>query len=328
MKYVSKLLFLVFIVGLTGVAFAAGPSNNEAANWIRLMSQAMDELTYEGTFVYIHGDEIETMSVVHDHDERGVRERLSSLNGEARVIIRDMDNVTCIWPGSKSVIVSKSQPRTPFPTFDPENHPAFADYYQFMMVGEDRVAGLISQVVAMMPIDDYRYGYKLWVDKQTRLLLRSMLLDNNDRVIEQVMFTSLSFPESTNDAHFRASVGGDYQWQQIDNQRPETNDRSSDHIRFKKLPAGFNKISEMMRPMRMNENPVRHAIVSDGVASVSIYIEYTDGEGKDFSKMAGSSSMGAIHAYTKMLSDALITVVGEVPEATVKMVGDAIILSK
>ncbi len=328
MKYVSKLLFLIVIVCSTEVTLAAASNNNEAANWIRLMSHAMEELTYEGTFVYLHGDEVETMSVVHDHDEYGVRERLSSLNGEARVIIRDMDNVTCIWPGSKSVIVSKSQPRTPFPTFDPENHPAFAEYYQFMMVGEDRVAGLESQIVAMMPIDDFRYGYKLWVDKQTGLLLRSMLLDNNDRVIEQVMFTSLSFPESASDEHFKASVGKEYEWKQVDNQRIEKTNEVGDYIKFKKLPTGFNKVSESMRPMRMNENPVRHAIVSDGVASVSIYVEYTDGVGKDFSKMAGSSSMGAIHAYSKMLSDALITVVGEVPEATVKMVGNSVILSK
>lgn len=326
MKYVSKLLLLIIFVCSTEVTFAASASNNEAADWIRQMSQAMEELTYEGTFIYLHGDEVETMSVVHDHDENGVRERLSSLNGEARVIIRDMDNVTCIWPGSKSVIVSKSQPRTPFPTFDPENHPAFADYYQFMVVGEDRVAGIITQVVAMMPVDDFRYGYKLWVDKQTRLLLRSMLLDNNDRVIEQVMFTSLSFPESANDEDFKASVGQDYEWKQIDNQLSKEDKPSSNYVKFRQLPIGFNKISESMRPMRMNENPVRHAIVSDGVASVSIYIEYTDGEGKDFSKMAGSSSMGAMHVYSKMFSDGLITVVGEVPEATVKMVGDAIIL--
>lgn len=328
MKYVSKLLLLVVFVFTTEVTLAVGTKNNEAANWIRLMSQAMEELTYEGTFIYLHGDEVETMSVVHDHDENGVRERLSSLNGEARVIIRDMDNVTCIWPGSKSVIVSKSQPRTPFPTFDTENHPAFADYYQFMVVGEDRVAGIITQVVAMMPIDDYRYGYKLWVDKQTRLLLRSMLLDNNDQVIEQVMFTSLSFPESTNDEHFKASVGKEYEWKQVDYQLPEENPLSSDYIKFKKLPTGFNKISETMRPMRMNENPVRHAIVSDGVASVSIYIEYTDGKGKDFSEMAGSSSMGAVHVFSKMFDNGLITVVGEVPEVTVKMVGDAIELRK
>lgn len=326
MKYVSKLLLLIIFVCSTEVAFAASASNNEAADWIRQMSQAMEELTYEGTFIYLHGDEVETMSVVHDHDENGVRERLSSLNGEARVIIRDMDNVTCIWPGSKSVIVSKSQPRTPFPTFDPENHPAFADYYQFMVVGEDRVAGIMTQVVAMMPVDDFRYGYKLWVDKQTRLLLRSMLLDNNDRVIEQVMFTSLSFPESANEEDFKASVGQDYEWKQIDNQLSKEDKPSSNYVKFRQLPIGFNKISESMRPMRMNENPVRHAIVSDGVASVSIYIEYTDGEGKDFSKMAGSSSMGAMHVYSKMFSDGLITVVGEVPEATVKMVGDAIIL--
>ncbi|MCB1757148.1 MAG: MucB/RseB C-terminal domain-containing protein [Gammaproteobacteria bacterium] len=324
MKYVNSPLLgagLLLILGFVKPALA-GDQADAATAWIRQMSEAMEQLTYQGTFIYIHGAEIETMSIAHDG--KGERERLTSLNGEARVIIRDMDNVTCIWPGSKSVIVSKSLPRAPFPMFDTQASPGFADYYHFMMAGEDRVAGIQSKVVAMMPVDQYRYGYKLWVDKASKLLLRSMMLDSDERVIEQVMFTSLEFPESIRDGLFSTRPSGEgYEWKTMESAAPDDVDRG--HIEFTRLPAGFNKVSEAMRPMRMNENPVRHAVVSDGVASVSVYVEYTGGE-VDKNKMEGVSSMGAVHAYSRALDKAFVTVVGEVPVATVELIGEAVVL--
>lgn len=325
MKYASSPLFATTLLLLTLVVKPAFAQDSAVA-WIRDMSMAMEQLTYEGTFVYVHGDDIEAMSIMHDHDSKGVRERLTSLNGEARVIIRDKDNVTCIWPGSKSVIVSKSRPRTPFPMFDADATPELASHYKFMIAGEDRVAGLQSKVVAMMPRDQYRYGYKLWVDKASRLLLRSMMLDHDERVIEQVMFTSLSFPDSTSDDMFSTEPDGKgYQWQTMEAGVADDSGKPENRIDFLRLPIGFIKVSEAMRPMPMNENPVRHAVVSDGVASVSVYVEYTDGDAQN-SEIEGASSMGAVHAYSLAMDKAFVTVVGEVPMATVKLIGDAVIL--
>ncbi len=299
-------------------------AGNDAAHWIRDMSRAMEELTYEGTFVYLHGDEIETMQIVHDHDEMGVRERLSSQNGEARVIIRDSEHVTCIWPGSKSVIVSKSQPRTPFPQFDTDVNPDFAQFYKFMVSGEDRVAGKETMVVAMMPIDQYRYGYKLWVDKESKLLLRSMLLDSNEKVIEQVMFTDIRFPKKAEEGLFNTeSLGSGYQWQEAV-VKNEGSTAGQGYINFRALPKGFSKISERMRPMPMNTNPVRHAIVSDGVAAVSVYVEYSGDD--PVGEMKGASSMGAMHAYGIKLKQGFVTAVGEVPPETAKLVAESVVL--
>ncbi len=326
MKYASKSSLFALLI----VLFATKPliAGNDAADWIRQMSQAMEELTYQGTFVYLHGGEIETMQVVHDYRSEGVREKLLSLNGEARLIIRDSDNVTCIWPGSKSVIVSKSKPRTPFPQFNTGVNPKFANYYKFMVGGEDRVAGLESVVVAMMPTDQYRYGYKLWVDKKSKLLLRSMLLDSDERVIEQVMFTNVQFPATTSAEHFKTdSLEAGYSWKTVSSSREAAPVSAKDsYVEFTRLPMGFSKISETMRPMPINENPVRHVIVSDGVASVSIYVEYTDG--KSTKEMEGASSMGAAHAYGRAMDKAFVTVVGEVPMATVKLIGDAVVMKR
>lgn len=322
MKFAAKIPALLLALSLcVPVAQAA----NDAAEWIQRMSRAMEEMTYEGTFVYMHNGEVEAMHVVHEFDQHGVRERLSSLNGEARVIIRDSDHVTCIWPGSKSVIVSKSQPRTPFPQFATDANPAFMQYYQFMISGEDRVAGRDSMVVAMMPRDNYRYGYKLWVDKESSVLLRAKLLDSQERVIEQVMFTDITFPERARVGSFQVShIGDDFEWRRTPVDGKPVDDARG-RINFRSLPEGFSKISEAMRPMPMNANPVRHAIVSDGVASVSIYVEHTGGETAS-GDMEGASAMGAVHAYSKKMDQVFVTVVGEVPLETVRRVADGVVV--
>ena len=321
MKLVGKII-LAGAITLASLVPVVAAEN--AADWIRQMSRAMDEQTYEGTFVYLHGNMVETLRIVHDHDEMGVREKLSSLNGEARVIIRDSDNVTCIWPGSKSVIVSKSRPRTPFPQFDTDGNSDFARFYNFMISGEDRVAGRESVVVAMMPVDSFRYGYKLWVDKESRLLLRSMMLDMHENVIEQVMFTDLQLPEKTEDGIFSTdTLGAGYQWKAAP-ENHETPETGKGRIEFAKLPEGFRKVSERIRPMPMDSNPVRHAVVSDGVAAVSVYVEYTSEQPVD--EMPGISAMGAVHAYGKMFDKGFVTVVGEVPSDTVRLVAEAVVL--
>jgi sigma-E factor negative regulatory protein RseB len=300
-------------------------AKQSAPEWIRKMSQAMQELTYEGVFVYLHGNEVETMKVVHDFDAMGERERLSSLNGEARVIIRDAENVTCIWPGSKSVIVTKSKPRTPFPKFEAASMPAFTQHYNFISLGADRVAGHESQIVAMMPKDQFRYGYKLWIHKKSHLLLRSMLLDMNEKIIEQVMFTSIHFPKTTDDKLFETDPKGPgYSWKTANADMPKMLNKVDSFINFSDLPAGYKKISESMRPQPIDKNLIRHAIVSDGVASVSVYVEYTNGEEAD--EHEGMTSMGAIHAYGRNMKGAFVTVVGEVPFQAVKFIGDAVLL--
>ena len=325
MKKINKFKF-IWLGLANALIWSTALANNDAAEWIRQMSLAMENLTYEGTFVYLHDGEIETLRVVHDVSSKGERERLSSLNGEARVIIRDSDNVTCIWPGSKSVIVSESKPRTPFPQFSTVNYAKFARYYEFAVAGDDRVAGLDTKVVSMMPIDTYRYGFKLWIDKKSHLLLRSKLLDNDQQVVEQIMFTNVQFPDTASADNFdKRPKNNGYTWHTVKNSLPGVVVDDKSYITFKKLPSGFIKVSESLRPMPMEKNPVRHAIVSDGVSSISVYVEYTEQIGHE--ELKGVSSIGAVHAYGKTIDKAFITVVGEVPMVTVKMIGDSIVLN-
>ncbi len=178
-------LFAVLVAGI-GQA-SAGP----AMDWLAKMSDAMRNLSYQGNFVYIHENQLESMSIFHIKNESGEKERLLSLNGEAREVIRDDKNLTCIWPSSKKVVVDNSSQNAFSPLFIPEDIARIGRHYEINLAGKDRVANHDAVVIRIIPRDQFRYGLKLWINANNGLLLRSNLINERNEVVEQVMFTNI-----------------------------------------------------------------------------------------------------------------------------------------
>ncbi len=293
---------------------------------IKKMSEAMQGLNYAGTFVYVHDGDVETMRIHHSRADGIERERLFSLNGEPREIIRNADSVVCIWPGSKSVSVSKAEPRTPFPEFNSDQLARLSKLYEFTRAGRDRVAGRIVEVVDIKPLDDYRYGYRLWIDAETYLMLRSVMSNNHQRIIEQVMFTEVEYVDRIALEAFQSSLEGKkYEWL-VDLDKPLAEpDPDSDipAITLDKPPLGFALMSDKL-VMLPEQSVVRRVMYTDGLASLSIYVAQTSGDTKDV--LHGLTGMGAVHAYGVMKDKWHVTVVGEVPQATVKMIANSLSL--
>jgi len=314
------------VVGLALVAMAcvpvvnAGTGDVSPESLIQDMSRALTELNYEGSFVHIQNGNIEAMNIVHSNDNGGELEYMLSLNGEAREVFRNRALVTCIWPSSKSVIVSDSKSRQILPNVDESL--TNSESYQLTMGKPDRVAGLETYVIDIKPKDHFRYGYKFWVDKDTKMLLRSMLVDSNDNTVEQVMFTNISYPESIPTDRFETPENA------IETVRTQTPSKaivsdSRNRVSFEVLPAGYSEITETYQPMPLNKRPMSHVMLSDGMASVSVYVEYID-RTLQTGVALGVSTMGAMTAFTRSLDAALITVVGEVPPATVESIALAV----
>lgn len=299
-------------------------------DWIEKMSSAMQNLNYTGTFVYIHDNEVETMKIFHSKLDGVEHERLVSLNGEAREIIRNADSVICIWPGSKSVIVSKSQPRTPFPQFDLEQLAKLELNYGFRKSGYARVAGRDAKIIDIAPLDNYRYGYRLWVDAKTFLLLRSTMSDSDGNVAEQVMFTDVKYPKQIPLEMFNASISGkEHKWlADISMTIPAEPRISADipGIDEMALPSGFELVSDNITPVAGTNFMVRRLMYSDGLASLSVFV--ADANDKSSGGILhGASSMGAVHAYGVQHNKWHATVVGEVPHATVKMLAESMLIA-
>lgn len=318
---VKTLVSLIAAVNFS-LPFHVAAQQTDAVALLTNMSGAMQRLNYEGTFIHTQNGHTDLMRILHANSEDGERERMTSLNGEAREVIRNNSLVTCIWPGSDDVIVNRSKPRQLIKPVDAAL--GNSELYSVTLHGEDRVAGIASQVINVMPVDEMRYGYRFWVDQETGMMLRSMVVDSNDKALEELMFTDIDYLDTVDPTRFEVEVDVNAtQW--VDNTTKELKPIAAnlDKVRFDGLPLGFAEQSESYRMMAVQkDNPVSHVLVSDGVAIVSVYVEYIERVEHDPATL-GATSMGALSAYGLSLPSALVTVVGEAPRETVEVIARA-----
>ncbi len=262
------------------------------------------------------------MRIVHRVINGDHQERLVSLNGEAREVIRNNRDVICYLPSKKSVVIEhRKSSQKNFPALLPRRLDRLSSYYHLALGGSDRVARRSAQLVIIKPKDAYRYGYYLWADKKTGLLLRASLVSAEGRVVEQFMFTDIGIGQKINAADLKSSYSGKkWVWHR---EKEKTNSKTPEtRWKVERLPAGFSLSRRILRNMPMGNMPVEHLVYSDGLAAISVFIEPRSKKNRN--KMKGATGMGAVHAFGAVVNNHQITVVGEVPAATVAMVGKSI----
>jgi len=319
---VKTLISIAAAVNLS-LPFRVAADEMDAVTILTAMSSAMQTLNYEGTFIHTQNGHTDLMRILHSNDDMGEHERMTSLNGEAREVIRNNSLVTCIWPGTDDVQVNRSKPRKLLKSVDAAL--ANSDVYNVTLRGAERVAGIMSDVVDVNPADQYRYGYRFWVDQESGMMLRSMVVDSNDTPLEELMFTDINYLNSVDPVRFEVDVDVDTtQWVDAPGSTlTATTAIEIDKVQFDSLPEGFVEQSESYRMMAVQkDNPVSHVVVSDGIATLSVYVEYIERSEHDPATL-GATSMGALSAYGLSLPSALVTVVGEAPKETVEVIARA-----
>ena len=298
-------------------------AQESAGQWLDDMSSAVQNLNYDGTFVYLHDGKLEAMRIIHQTGEGGERERLVALTGSAREVLRNNQSVTCILPDSKSVMVGQSRPRQPFPIV-PGDLDSLQKYYRIENAGEDRIAGYLTRVITITPKDTYRYGHRFWIDKQSKMFLRSDLTDVDNQPIEQVMFTRLGIGVAIPDSDLQPSLTGEgYAWYHQDGSKgaQQAKTHKEPGWTVARLPAGFDLTNYQRKRIRPDGDYTEHMVYSDGLATISVYVETGPA---DADTSPGLSSMGAMNAYRVITDSHVMTVVGDVPAVTVQMMAESI----
>jgi len=311
---------------LCGLAFLglvvteAAAEQHTPADWLQRMTSTMHHTNYAGVFVYRYGGNLEAMRIIHRSDDKGERERLVSLNGAAREIIRDNDQVTCILPDSHAVMVDRRQASNPLTDALPDDASALEPLYAMALSGRGRVAGRMAQRVTIRPRDAFRYGYRLWIGDKEGLLLRSDLVDGDGDPVEQVMFTDVHTPGTIPDDWLKPSMPGkEFTWYRPSKDKPsDDGDVSDSRWSVDGMPKGFKLVLYQRGGMPGLKSVVEHRLYSDGLASVSLYIEQNANTHRSFQ---GHSRMGAVNAFGRVISGHQVVVVGEVPAATVEAIG-------
>lgn len=302
---------------------AAAGGESDARALLDRMAHAARNLDYVGTFVYHDGDGMDTMQIIHRAGVDGERERLVALTGAPREVIRDREHVTCILPDTESVVVSKSRARSVLPTGIPRPDADVGRYYRLSARSGERIAGRETQVVLVEPRDRYRYAYRLWLDRETGLLLRSELLDEGRAPLEQVVYTSISFPEEIPDSMLEPGISGEgFRWYTSSDGKESAQGKGEMEWQVGWLPSGFEMSASDKEPIPSSSPmPVEQYAYGDGFGTFSVFIEKLRPGGE---RLEGASRMGAVHAFGRMVGAYQVTVVGEVPGVTVKRVAQSV----
>lgn len=317
LNFIPKTLIPVLVTTFISAPVLAEP----AMEWVQKMSDAMRNLSYRGNFVYMHGNQLESMQIAHYRDEHGEKERLISLNGEAREVIRDNQNLTCIWPSSRKVVIDLSRQNSFSPIFIPEDISRLEKFYNMKLLGMDRVANQETMVVHIDPKDRYRYGMKFWINQENGLMMKSSLIDETNREIEQVMFTSLELFEDGEKLVVDTLPKLDSDYSMVRYHRGGNTDSvvADSAWQLTGAPGGFWRESVLRRKIPGSQQVVQQMVYTDGLASLSVFIERHNND-----TQGGSSSMGAVNAFIRILQDHSVTAIGEVPAVTVKRVAEGV----
>lgn len=312
----------VVCVAIAGAAAAAEEGNAQAL--FEKMTAATRALNYDGVFVYSRGNHTDSMRLIHRADASGEQQRLISLSGPAREVIRDNQTVTCIYPDNLSVVVERSRPPKLLPML---SQPAseIATHYRFIPLGVDRAANRPAWIIGIVPRTAFRYGYRLWIDKQSHLLLRSEVINSLGVALEQIVFTQLSLPENIPDELLRPSIdGAKFTWydQGAKAAARSSTDARSENWTARWVPEGFSLRGHEVQPLSASSEPVEHLVYSDGLAMISIFVEKLPSHA---SPLRGFSQMGAVTVYSTTSNDYQVTVVGEVPPLTVRQVASSVV---
>ncbi len=310
-------------VALPLLLLAVGPvcAQNEGFDtheWLDRMNAAVEKLNYRGTFIHVTAGQVEAMRVIHRVQEGVVTERLISLDGSGREVLRTPHETRCVIKAQQAVLVDRNPGASPLRAALPEFTDELARLYKFKGGAWDRVAGRRTRIIEVYPMDSFRYGYRLWLDESTAMPLQSMMVTADAAVVEQIKFTDIDFPDTIDADELQPELAVEGFKVTVQDSPADTDKRPIPRWQVNDLPDGF-QLSVANRQSE-DDSAREHLVYSDGLASVSVFVEPIV---EDEPVSSGLATMGGSNAFSTTVEGYQVIVVGEVPKPTVRMIGES-----
>jgi sigma-E factor negative regulatory protein RseB len=326
-------LTLAIAALLGGAEVQAGPASapapaSEVRAWLLRIHDAASHRNFQGTFVVSGGGSVASAHIAHFFDGPNQYERIESLDGRQRQVYRHNDVVNTLWPASHVAMIEQRGLLNSFPALLQAGDDGLGEWYEVQAEGLDRVAGHTADVLAVKARDGYRYGYRLWADQDSGLLLRVDVIGEHGNVLETSAFSDVAIgvrpqPDSIVQAMRR-----------LDGYRVVRPVLTPTHLEgegwtLRRLAPGFKEVScvsrQMENPREVSADPplppVIQTIFSDGLTYVSVFIEPYRADRHSQPMLA---SLGATLTLTQRQGDWWITVVGDTPSATLRLFASAL----
>jgi sigma-E factor negative regulatory protein RseB len=319
-------------------------SADDPREWLEKMNKALATRNYDGTFFHLSGGRLETMRIVHRVRAGRVTERLQSLDGSGREFVRANGELTCYLPDQHTVLVEQRQDRGPFLGSLPQFDASVSDFYRIEALPATHVLGRPARVIAVNPKDQFRFGYRLWLDEKTAMPLKTQLCDSRGQVIEQIFFARLDMPENIPDADLAPTVRTEgMRWVR---QGPSSDSASAALAAYRasQLPPGFRLTVQGAQTLGGASAPASHLVYSDGVATVSVFVEEQPATAAGAAIAPGAATapgaapapaqpepplqglarVGSGYAFSTIVQGHQVTAVGEVPAQTVEFIAHSV----
>lgn len=192
---------------------ATAAAAEEPSRWLERMNHALTSRNYDGTFSHWHGGKVQMLRIIHRVQDGAVAERLVSLDGSGREFIRTGADLACYLPDKRMVLVERRPTDESLLGGFPAINEQTASFYDIQEVARTRLNRRDTRVITVSPKDAFRYGYRLWIDESTAMPLKTQLCDSRGRVIEQIVFASLTLSSRIPDSAFKPDVSTvGFQW--------------------------------------------------------------------------------------------------------------------
>lgn len=322
---------LVVTASLLSSSFSASTfaeevlAESEANQLFQRISTAFRDQNYDGVFVYSQGNNMESLRIVHRNDSGIERERIVRMDGPKHEIIRNGDEVTCVHDAAWQGDVNHPIPAGPFAKAFIRDVSHSSSGYQVALLGATRIVGRDAIKFAIKPKDEFRYGYQIWLDKETNLLLKSVLLNNN-RVLERFQFTQIRLTPQIADADLGLGIKGEVmkhyplllsQDERIEQKKPSW--------KLTWMPDGFVMRMQGIRRAQGGHVQADTLTYSDGMTAFSIFVEKALPDLHDRVATQKGATVAVARVVKKNGDEHFITVVGEVPMVTAQRLADSVV---
>ncbi|TCV67041.1 MucB/RseB C-terminal domain-containing protein [Pseudomonas fluorescens] len=282
---------------------------DEAQDWLNRLSQAEQQQSFQGTFVYERNGSFSTHNIWHRVQAGKVRERLLQLDGSAQEVVRIDGHTQCV---SGSLIAGLGN--TPDGTSRALDPQKLKNWYDLAVIGKSRVAGRQAVIVALTPKDQHRYGFELHLDKETGLPLKSLLLNDKGQLLERFQFTRLNVAAPA-DADLQASAEC-----KAVAQDPGKAVAVKAAWRSDWLPPGFELTSSAVRKDPDTQVQVSSLMYDDGLARFSVFLEPLNGANATDTRTQLGPTAAVSRRLTTPQGEMMVTVVGEIPIGTAERI--------
>jgi sigma-E factor negative regulatory protein RseB len=326
-RWVIGRLLAIATLGMTLVASLNVQASTDDDAWLVLQKAAVaaHALSYQGIFYYQAGSQFKPVQITHLFNGKGEFARNVVLDNSPREVFSQGNDLVIFNPRNERIVIEKRHGQNMFPAILPTNLDPVKESYSLRTGERDRVAGRPAQMLFLEPKDTLRYGYRFWIDTEYGLLLKSEMLNGHNEIIESIAFNQLGLMDILDLDWFQPKIDNKKSYVMEDDTAMITYNSVSTDWKLKDLPSGFRKVDQMIRMVHGKTLPVTQVVLSDGLASVSLFIEPIT---KNIKPRVGHKLVGDTSFFASVIDGYQLTVVGEVPEVTVAQIANAVVFKK